>query len=588
MPPLTQVQKRILLVLSIVVALTRLLAVARSLNDWDEALFSLGVAEYDVTQHWPHPPGYPLFVAAAKAVHLFGVDEFRSLQTIVVLGAFFLFPALFFLARELGFDYLTSLCGAGIFVFLPNVWVYGGTGFSDVPATALGFTACALLLAGRRSTRLYVLGAIVLGIAAGMRIPNLLIGAVPALLATVHRLRARDFRAVIAAVVLGGAIAGGSYLGAALASKTIDEYRKAIRTQSEYVRAVDSWRNPGRDPLPKAAKKFFMWPVDQRQQMSWLTGIAIIGILTALVRRQWWALLPLAVFGPFMIMAWLNLDIQTVGRYSIAYLAVHALLVAYALRAIGRRAAVQAVLTLCIVTVVAVWTWPGLTLQRTTAAPSAASLLWVRDHLPKDAAVYVQGAYGPHARYLLPEHNRVMYEELGSLGQVTAEAWAVEPQIVEGAPQMFVWPHTNPLWKIIRRRNFETSVVRIASVVRFGEGWYSVEGTGTEIFRWMGRKSSAVLPAIPQGGRLSMKMYVPIDAIAPPTIEVWVNETLVERFVGSQATVEKSWLIASRKDGPNELRIITSDVAVPAKVSGSGDTRELGLRMDGLSWMPAR
>ena len=585
---MTPPQKRILLVLSILVALTRFFAIARSLNDWDEALFSLGVAEYDVAQHWPHPPGYPLFVAAAKVVHVFGVNEFRALQTIVVLGACFLFPALFFLARELGFDYATSLCGAAIFVFLPNVWVYGGTGFSDVPATALGFAACALLLAGRRSRRLYVLGAIVLGIAAGMRIPNLVIGAVPALIATVHRLRARDFRSVIAAVLLGGAIAGGSYLGAALASSSVDDYRHAVRAQSDYVRAVDSWRNPGRDTLPNAAKKFFLWPVDQRQQMTWLTAIALVGLVAGVVRRQWRVLLPLAVFGPFMVTAWLNLDIETVGRYAIAYLAVHALLAAYGLRVIGRRAAVQSVLALCIVIVLAVWTWPGITLQRTTAAPSAASLLWVRDHLPKDAAVYIQGAYGPHARYLLPEHNRAIYEEIGTLSQVTAEAWAVEPQIVEGAPRMFVWPRTNPLWKIIRRRNFETSIVRVASVVRFGEGWYATEGTGTGIFRWMGRESSAILPPIPQGGRLSMQMYVPIDAIAPPTIEVWVNDALLERFVGAQANIEKSWTIASRTDAPNVLRIKTSDVAVPAKVSGGNDTRELGLRMDGLSWMPLR
>jgi hypothetical protein len=81
-PFMTPAQKRILLVLSLLVALTRLLAIAHSLNDWDEALFSLGVAEYEVDQHWPHPPGYPLFVAAAKGVHLLGVSEFRSLQTI--------------------------------------------------------------------------------------------------------------------------------------------------------------------------------------------------------------------------------------------------------------------------------------------------------------------------------------------------------------------------------------------------------------------------------------------------------------------------------------------------------------------------
>jgi hypothetical protein len=241
-----------------------------------------------------------------------------------------------------------------------------------------------------------------------------------------------------------------------------------------------------------------------------------------------------------------------------------------------------------VVIVFAVWTWPGLMLQRTTEAPSAAALLWVQRNVPKGGAVYVHGAFGPHARYLLADYQTSYYEEIEKIAQVTADAWAVEPAVVESAAQSFLWPHSNPLWKVIRRRNFESSVVRLATVVQFGNGWYSPEGTRSEIFRWMGRESFASLPPIPRGGVLSIRMYVPIDTIPPPTIEVWLNGTLVERFVGSQATIEKSWTLPSRQDGPNELRIATSGVAIPAKVRASDDSRELGLRMDGISWMPRR
>jgi len=585
---MTPVQKRILLTLSVLIALTRLLAVARSINDWDEALFSLGVRDYDVTHHWPHPPGYPLYIAAAKLVHFFGVNEFRSLQTIVVIGACFLFPALFFFARELGFDFATAICAAAIFTFLPNVWVYGGTGFSDIPATTLGFAACALLLAGRRSTRAYLLGAIVLGIAAGFRIPNLVIGAIPALIATWYRLRQRNFGAVVLAMVLGGAIAGGSYLGAALASESLDGYRKVVVMQQQYVHDVDSWHNPARAPLRDAAKTFFLWPIMQRQHMTWLCAFAIVGILGILIARRWALLLPLAIFAPLMITSWLNLDIEAAGRYAIAYLAVHALFAAHGLRVLGRKPAVQGALAAAIVLVMAVWTWPGLTLQRNTDAPATAALLWVQRNVPKGSPVYVQGGLGPQARYLLPEHQTSFYEEIEKIAQVTADAWAVQPAIVESAPKTFVWPRTNPLWKILRRRNFEASVVRLASVIEFGNGWYLPEGSGSEIFRWMGAESFAVLPPIKKGGVLSMRMYVPIDTIAPPDIEVWLNGALVERFRGDHANMEKSWTLASRQDGPNELRIHTSGVAVPAKAGSGGDSRELGLRMDGMSWMPVR
>jgi hypothetical protein len=322
--------------------------------------------------------------------------------------------------------------------------------------------------------------------------------------------------------------------------------------------------------------------------MTWLTAFAIIGIFGALIARRWPLLLPLAIFAPLMITSWLNLDIEAAGRYAIAYVAVHALLAAHGLRVLARKPAIQSALAAAIVIVLAVWTWPGLTLQRTSEAPAAAALLWVQRNVPKGSAVYVHGALGPHARYLLPDHQTSFYEEIETIAQVTADAWAVQPAVVESAPKTFLWPRTNPLWKVLRRRNFESSVVRLASVVEFGNGWYSAEGTGAEIFRWMGHESFSTLPPIPRGAVLSMRMYVPIDTIPPPTIEVWLNGTLVERFVGSKANIEKAWRLPSRQDAPNELRIATSGVAIPARARASADTRELGLRMDGLSWMPAR
>ncbi|MGZ8779568.1 MAG: ArnT family glycosyltransferase [Thermoanaerobaculia bacterium] len=578
---MTPLQKRILVLLSIIVGLTRFLALARSLNDWDEALFSLGVAEYDVNLHHPHPPGYPLFILAAKAVHFLGVDEFRSLQVVVLLGGLLLFPALVLFARECGFAFATSVCGALIFVFLPNVWIYGGTGFSDVPATAIALIACWLLLRGRRDGRAYLLGAIALGVAGGIRIPGLLIGAAPAILATIHRLRARDYRKVVLAIVLGGAIAGGSYLGAALASGTIEQYRFMLRAQSEYVSAVDSWRNPHREPLGEVAKIFFIWPVDQQEGRGWLTAIAVVGIVATIVRRRWTLLLPLSVFLPYMLVAWLNLDVQTANRYAIAYVALHALYVSHALGVMARRPAIQGALATVIVVAFAVWTWPALRLQRSSDAPGAGALNWIVRNVPVSNVVYVHGAFRPQGDYYLRDHDKRIYEDVREIADVTPASWVVEPRIIQGGHN-FVWPH-NSLWKIIRRRNFEASVLRLASLIVFREGFYQEEGTGTETFRWTAKEAHATLPPMPKSGRLRMRIYVPIDAIQPPpTIEVRVNGELVERFIGAEAIVEKSWTVASRNDAPNELVIATSDVVVP----GNGDSRPLGLRIDAISWAP--
>ncbi len=579
---MTPFQKRTLLLLTIVVGLTRFLAVARSINDWDEATFSLGVREYDLNFHHPHPPGYPLFVLAAKAVHLLGVDEYRSLQVVVLLGSFLLFPALVAFARECGFHFATAVCGAGIYVFLPNVWIYSGTGFSDIPATAIGFTACWLLLRGRRDARSYLLGAILLGIAAGMRTPNLLIGAAPAIVATVHRLRARDFRNVIAATLLGGAIVGCSYLGSALASGTIEQYRDVLRQQSKYVREVDSWRNPQRLPLRQVAKTFFLYPIQQYEQMRWLMAFAVAGAAAIAWRRRWTLLFPILMFAPLMLLAWLTLDYQTAGRYAIPYMSLHALYAAHFLGVIGRKPAVQAALATAVVLVFAIWVWPALRLQRTSDAPVAAALQWIERSVPKSDQVYVHGWIGPQGAYVLRDRDKTFYEDPREIRTVGLNTWAVEPRLIRGGHN-FVWPRSNPLWKILRQRNFEAVVLRVASLIQYGDGFYSPEQNGPETFRWMGKEARATLPPMPKGV-LAMRIYVPVDTIQPPpTIEVRVNGELLERFVGGEAFVEKSWIITGRKDAPNELVIATSDVVTPA----NGDTRVLGLRIDSLSWMPA-
>ena len=46
------------------VALTRIPALSRSLWDWDEALFCFAMQDYNVPAYRPHPPGFPLFLAA--------------------------------------------------------------------------------------------------------------------------------------------------------------------------------------------------------------------------------------------------------------------------------------------------------------------------------------------------------------------------------------------------------------------------------------------------------------------------------------------------------------------------------------------
>ncbi len=581
----------IVLLLSIAIAATRLLAIAHSLFDWDEALFMLGVRDYDIAQHHPHPPGYPLFIAAAKVVHLVVGSEFRSLQVVVVLASFFLFPALFWLARELGFDFATSVCGAALFAFLPNVWVYGGTAFGDIPSIALAFTACSLLLRGRRDRRSYLLGALVLGIAAGIRPPMLLLGFVPAVLATVVRAR-QSLRDVALAIFLGGAVVCGSYGGAALASQSVSDYVGAVRSQSKWVHDVDSWHNPGRPPLCEATVNFFADPIPRKDHLRAFAVLMLASLVAALFLRKSAPMWTLAIFAPLALLSWLDLDIAAASRYSIAYMAAYALLAAdgiaglFSLMRLSRAMVVrlQTIVAVALVVLLARWTLPALKVQRTTDAPPVAALQWIRDNVRNDEPVYVHSGLGPQSEAVLSGRPITYFERDDELARAPSEAWIVGLQAVPGAFN-FTRPH-GALWEVLRKRNFENSVRAVANRVTYKDGWHQEETDGTQTWRWMAREAGIELPPLHGRGKLSLRLYVPIDTIAPPTIELRVNGDLVDRFVAKSAVLEKSWLVPTRGDAPNELRLITSAVANPSQLGRSTDTRDLGLRLDAISWTP--
>ena len=137
--------------LAVVFAIVRLASVASGPWDWDEALFSLAVqGDYDVARHHPHPPGFPVYITLARLLAPV-TGAFAALQTVVVVCGIALFPLMFLVARELGFGFRTSLASAALLAGFPNVVIFGGSAFSDVPSLTVTLAAVLLLLRGRQS-----------------------------------------------------------------------------------------------------------------------------------------------------------------------------------------------------------------------------------------------------------------------------------------------------------------------------------------------------------------------------------------------------------------------------------------------------
>ncbi|HSP35261.1 MAG TPA: glycosyltransferase family 39 protein, partial [Thermoanaerobaculia bacterium] len=562
-PALTSLQRWLLGITSMAVAVTRIWSRSATLWDWDEALFCLGVREYNVALHHPHPPGFPLYIAAAKLLRFVVQSDFRALQAIVTVSAIALFPLVFWLAWELRFAFRTAYLGALLFVFLPNVWFYGGTAFSDVPGLALLLAACAAVLRGCRDRRWYFAGALLLGLAAAIRPQALMIGCAPALVASWCRVREKRWRDVVMASVVGIVIIALSYGGAALATG-VEGYTAANHNLREYVRQVDSFLNPDRQPVLTLFPSFFVREIPGGTPSDVVATLALLAIVISIVRRDARVWLLVAMFLPFNVFGWFMLDTNSISRYAVSYLPMYALLAADALALIP---IVQFAVVAALVLRLGWWAVPPLREVRHTASPPVASMQWIRAHVPHTAKVFVHGSMGPWASYMLGGYDATIIGDPSELPQrgIAADEWLVtEGATAAGGGQNFVRDRGR-LFDIVRQRYFEVSVAPASAMFRFGRGWYGEESVGTAWWRWMSGRSETLLPPVSGNARLELGFDLPSELVPRrPTITVTLNGARVDQFVVATPSAKKSWIVPARSDRWNELTIEMDKVINPA------------------------
>lgn len=599
LPPLAPAETRFFWIAAVVIGLSRWFALSRSLWDWDEVLFSLGMRDFDVASHHPHPPGFPLFIATARLLRFATTSDFRALQGVNLLFACLLFPAVFLLARELRFRFVTAVTAGALCAFFPNVWFFGGTAFSDVPSIALVVLACAFLLRGCRSDGAFLLGTFLLAISVGYRPQNFLIGLAPGLLCSWFRFRAGRLRVVFLGAVMGAAIVGGTFWGAAKATGSWEAYSQAIEGHRQYITKVDSFRNPDRMPLYRLFSDFFVRNYQSAKIGNIVTLFVIISVLNSIYRKRINIILLILTFAPFCITAWLVLDHFSISRFSIGYAPLFALLIADGLAVsaatVSARIPVsssrlESLSGAALVLTFAIWTLPAIVVARSTVSPPMRAIQWIRQTLnPNRVRLYVAFGMLPYAQYYLPEFDlQSIMDERG----VPVEPDGSKPSylLVEGLtanPKGINFSRGRErLWKIARRRYFEVSVAPTSHSVRFLDGWYESENAGAEVWRWMAGRAVTVLPALPGPAQLRLDLQIPLDSLpSTPTISIFIDGKLIDRFRAEEAFVTRTHRIEpSTGARTRELVIETDTVVNPAKQGLAPDERDLGLLLRSMSW----
>ncbi|CAN5336872.1 hypothetical protein BH09SUM1_BH09SUM1_15930 [soil metagenome] len=146
-----------------------------ALDEWDSVQFAMGVLRFNLAEHRPHPPGYPLYVFAGWMLnHGVGLKVETALLAVSSVGGGLLAGAWFALLRNI-FGAMTAAVAAAALFFMPGVWMASTIVMTDAPAA--GMLAVALLAAQRfrsaPSMRTLVMLALACAAESGIRPQNI-------------------------------------------------------------------------------------------------------------------------------------------------------------------------------------------------------------------------------------------------------------------------------------------------------------------------------------------------------------------------------------------------------------------------------
>lgn len=314
--------RRALAALALIFAIAHAPFLPSSLEDIDSVNFALGVRDFDVADHRPHPPGYPVYIALGKlaaAVTGIGADGEQSAIEARALGALSLIAGLVAVAllyrlfesfsREESDGALDvpAFAAAAITASCPLFWYLAVRPMSDLPglAFALASQACLMIAFKRQrpdangdrrlspammaaSGRMIVAGAFLAAVAIGVRSQTMWL-TIPLLLLV---LLDRTGRGVAGALLGGGTmfVAGGLLWGIPLliASGGLNAYLAALGTQAgeDFTSGEMLYTNPNPRAAAFALVRTFVYPWDSTALAVIVLVLAAIGTWQLLLRDR--------------------------------------------------------------------------------------------------------------------------------------------------------------------------------------------------------------------------------------------------------------------------------------------------------------
>jgi hypothetical protein len=199
---------------------------SRFLYHWDSVNFALGMEQFNVRLHQPHPPGYLLYVLLGRLVDSFVGDANASLVWISVVSGGLTVSMVYLLGRRL-FGQAEAIIGALLALTGPAFWFYGEVALTyTIEAFFVTVIAFICLETLHGNWHAALLSALLLGLAGGIRQTTLIL-MLPLWLFSLRRCR---WWVIVVAVFLLGLTISGWLVPTILLSGGLESYLKASRS----------------------------------------------------------------------------------------------------------------------------------------------------------------------------------------------------------------------------------------------------------------------------------------------------------------------------------------------------------------------
>ena len=455
--PLAQgTPRRLLAALALIFAIAHVPFLAASLEDIDSVNFALGVRDFDVATHRPHPPGYPVYIALGKITAAVGgaisdapasTIEARSLAALSLLAGviaiFLLYRVFAGMGHGEGFD-VEAFAATAITASCPLFWYLGARPMSDLPGFAAALAAQACLLSAwwkqrpsadgdRRlspaltagSGRMIVIGAFLAAFSIGLRSQTVWF-TLPLLVLVLFDRVGRG----VAGALIGSSvtfIAGGLAWGIPLliASGGLNTYLAALGTQAgeDFASGEMLYTNPTPRVAAFALLRTFVHPWDSTALGIVIVVLAAAGLVQLLWRDRRSLAAVIAIAGPYLVFHLLFQDTAFI-RYALPLVPVVAFLAVRGVMLVSAKA-VPAAAALISIAGVAIAS-PVLVAYSADPSPQVR----VVRAMQAQAAVSPPGALAMHQTFVRP---------------LEAEDVGITPQLA--APPRLEWLELAKYWK---------------------------------------------------------------------------------------------------------------------------------------------